>query len=139
MKQQADVQKYQADMANEKQKEQTEQQMRMAEMAFEADQKEKDRQAEIAKTQMQEATKIEVARINAELSAQVEMTREQNRAKPVSQEWDDTGLRESLGAGNEQMAQVLMSLQQTMQALAEGITRPRTVSRGPDGRVNGLQ
>lgn len=139
MKQQAEVQKYQADMMKEQQQAQSDAQMEAAKMAFEAEQKEKDRQLEIAKVQMQEATKIEIAKINAEVGAQVEMVREQNRAKPVSQEWDDTGLKEAVSGGNEQMAQILMSLQQTMQALADGIARPKAIVRGPDGRVVGVQ
>lgn len=139
MKQQAEVQKYQADTMKEGQKTQADMQLKQMELEAQAEQAEKDRQADLAKTQMQEATKLEIARINAEMGAQVEMTREQNRAKPVSQEWDDTGLKETLSQGNEGMAQVLASLQQTMQALAEGITRPKQVIRGPDGRVAGLQ
>lgn len=139
MELQADAQKFQAQTQLDQQQAQQDQQLKAMELQAQAEQAEKDRQADLAKTQMQEATKVAIARINAEYDAQVEMTREQNRAKPVSQEWDDTNLRQTMEMGNGQMAQVLASLQQTMQALAEGITRPKTLVRGPDGRAVGIQ
>jgi hypothetical protein len=139
MKQQADVQKYQAEQVKESQKTQAEMQLKAMELAAEAEQAEKDRQADLAKTQMQEATKLEIAKINADLSAQVEIMREQARQQPVAAQVDDSGIRETMAQGNDSMAQVLASLQQTMQALAEGITRPKSVVRGPDGRVIGVQ
>ena len=128
MKQQSDVQKFQAETQLEQQK-----------LAFEASEKEKDRQLEIAKVQMQEATKIEIAKINAETGAQVEMVREQNRAKPVSQEWDDTGLREAVTGSTQDQIQIMRDLQLTMQALAEAVSRPKMLIRGPDGKATGVQ
>lgn len=135
----AEAQKFQAETQQDQQQEQQNKQFEMAKLQMESDQKEKDRQMELAKTQMQEATKLEIAKINAEYGAQVEMVREQNRAKPVSQEWDDTGLKETLSQGNEGVAQMLQSLQATMQALAEAASRPRQILRGPDQRIIGLQ
>lgn len=139
MKQQAEVQKYQAETMKEQQQTQAEAKLKAAEMAFEAEQKEKDRQMELAKTQIQEATKLEIAKINAEYSAQVEIVREQNRAKPVSQEWDDTGLREVVAGSTQDQIQIMRDLQMTMQVMAEVLKRPKQLVRGPDGRVVGIQ
>lgn len=147
MKQQADVQKYQADMANEKQKEQDEKQARVVEMAFEADQKEKDRQTELAlekykadKEAELAKEKIEADKWKAKLTAETQIYIERMKTSGLAVDPDTGG--SVLDTVRENMSQLLAEQQATSERLMAKLAErsgPKQFPRGPDGKVLGVQ
>ena len=161
MQQQAEMQKLQMESQLEQAKMQAQMQLEKAKQEYQAqenqlkfqleDQRNRaDREMELKVAQMKMMTerntqvmlahinngaKIEVARIGAEDSdgAQAYMS-EEEAAKAMEHPMQP--IANAIGQGNQQMAQAISSLVDTINAQHN---RPKTIIRGPDGRVTGVQ
>jgi hypothetical protein len=94
-----------------------------------------ERNTQVLLAHINNGAKIEVARINSDDSdgAQAYMT-EEDMAK--SMESPMQPIADAIGSGNAQMAQAITALVDTINAQHN---RPKTIVRGPDGRVTGVQ
>jgi hypothetical protein len=94
-----------------------------------------ERNTQVLLAHINNGAKIEVARINSDDSdgAQAYMT-EEDMAK--SMESPMQPIADAIGSGNAQMAQAITALVETINAQHN---RPKTIVRGPDGRVTGVQ
>jgi hypothetical protein len=94
-----------------------------------------ERNTQVLLAHINNGAKIEVARIGSDDSdgAQAYMT-EQDMAK--SMESPMQPIADAIGSGNQQMAQAIAALVQTIN---EQHSRPKTVVRGADGKIIGVQ
>jgi hypothetical protein len=145
---QAEQQKFQAETQADQQKHQATaqaaQQAAMQKMAFDASEAEKDRMAELEKTRMVEATKLAIAQLNAEIQDQTLEKSQSFEAQKLGATFEredrkEQMPREEAQQRDEQMGELLANLQQAIMAMAESMNRPKTVVRGSDGKVVGVQ
>ena len=94
-----------------------------------------ERNTQVMLAHINNGAKIEVARIGADDSdgAQAYMT-EEEAAKAMEHPMQP--IANAIGQGNQQMAQAISALVDTINAQHN---RPKTIIRGPDGRVTGVQ
>jgi hypothetical protein len=160
-KMQADQQKMQAQMQMEQQKMAMQMQLEKAKQEYQAQENQlkfqleeqrnqMDREMEMKVSQMKLMTerntqmllahitngsKIEVARISSdESNGEMAYMTEQDMAK--SMESPMQPIADAIGSGNQQMAQAIAALVQTIN---EQHNRPKTVVRGADGKIIGVQ
>jgi hypothetical protein len=141
---QADQQQKQVELQTDQHKFIAETQLEKQKMIFEANEKEKDRQLEIEKARMSEATKLAIAELNANTQRDaLEKSQGFEAQKLVT-----TFSREDMKSQSEQdkvqekddgMAELLNNLHGAISALGESMNRPKTIIRGPDGKVAGVQ
>jgi hypothetical protein len=94
-----------------------------------------ERNTQVLLAHINNGAKIEVARIGSdESNGEMAYMTEQDMAK--SMESPMQPIADAIGSGNQQMAQAIAALVQTIN---EQNNRPRTIVRGPDGRVTGVQ
>jgi hypothetical protein len=150
MQSQLEQQKLQAQMQLEKAKQEYQAQENQLKFQLEEQRNQMDREMEMKVAQMKMMTerntqvllahinngaKIEVARIGSDDSdgAMAYMT-EQDMAK--SMESPMQPIADAIGSGNQQMAQAIAALVETINAQHN---RPKTVVRGQDGKIIGVQ
>lgn len=150
---QADAQKFQAQTQFEAAKHQMELQQRQAELQQEASIREHELQLEAQKQQMQAQADMAERQHKAELDAQLEQQRMEFErwkaqldaetkvlvaqiAAESKEKSDSTDIGEMTEDANTQNA-LAVALQGFQQALGE-MRQPRTVVRGPDGKVQGI-
>lgn len=137
MKIQADGQKTQATLLADQQKTTAQMQQTMqlerAKMAFESTEREKDRQAELEKARIASATQIELARIGEE--SKRSMTQDDRQFGMQQAQQQEGKQAESKQKESAETAQIVAQLTQTMSGLAQAMSRPLKVVRGPDGRA----
>jgi hypothetical protein len=94
-----------------------------------------ERNTQVLLAHINNGAKIEVARINSDDSdgAQAYMT-EEDMAQAMEHPMQP--IANAIGQGNQQMAQAITALVDTINAQHN---RPKTIVRGPDGRVTGVQ
>lgn len=137
MKLQADQQKTQAQIQADGQKTVSQQeaaaQQQAQQLAHDADQKERDRQLELAKVQLIEANKIELARLNHDSAMQSKATDQHFQAGQAQQQ----EAKEADGKAQETAKRdnVVAELKTLVQGMADAMNRPMTIKRGPDGRA----
>ena len=142
MAQQADAQKFQAETQIEMQKYQSDQQLEMQKMAFEAAEREKDRQLELEKAKMAEATKLAIAQMQTENQSEtLDKSQQFEAQKMVVQQSHEARVNgvEQVEKENSDMAELLVNLNQAIAALGQAINKPKSVVRGPDGKIVGVQ
>jgi hypothetical protein len=132
-KMQAEVHKYQADAQKEK-----------AKLAYDAQQAEQDRAVELEKARMDNATKLAIAQMQIETqNATLDKTQTFEAQKlGATFAREDRATNAPIEAAQErdgQMAELLQNLHMAISALGEAMNRPKTVVRGPDGKVVGVQ
>ena len=94
-----------------------------------------ERNTQVLLAHINNGAKIEVARIGAdESSGEMAYMTEQDMAK--SMESPMQPIADAIGSGNQQMAQAIAALVQTIN---EQHSRPKTVVRGADGKIIGVQ
>jgi len=150
MQSQLEQQKLQAQMELEKAKQEYQAQENQLKFQLEEQRNQMDREMEMKVAQMKSMTerntqvllahinngaKIEVARIGADESdgAQAYMTEE---SMAHAMEHPMQPIANAIGQGNEQMAQAISALVDTINAQHN---RPKTVVRGQDGKIIGVQ
>jgi hypothetical protein len=142
---QADQQDSQSKLQAEQQKFQAEAQLERQRMAFDAAEKEKDRQMELEKTRMEEATKLAIAELNANVQQDTldksQTFEAQKLGATFAQEDKNAQIpeREVLQEREGQMGELMQNLHMAISALGQAMSRPKTVIRGPDGKVVGVQ
>ena len=134
MTMQAEIHKYQADAQREK-----------AKLAYDATQAEQDRAVELEKARMDNATKLAIAELQAD---------SQNKSLDKTQSFEAQKLgatfaredknsqipeREQMQEREGQMGELLQNLQSAISSLGEAMSRPKSVVRGPDGKIAGVQ
>lgn len=141
-----EVQKEQIRVQADAQKFQAQSQLDVQKAQFDAAESEKDRQAELFKAIEVERIKqqAETERKAMELQAQregVAVGAQVNFRQPELE-----GVAQTIGAAQSEVAQAFQMFMQSQEqqtqmlaALLESINRPKTVIRGPDGRVAGVQ
>jgi hypothetical protein len=142
MEQQADAQKFQAETQIEMQKYQSDKQLEMQKMAFEASEREKDRQLELEKAKMAEATKLAIAQMQVENQNEtLDKSQQFEAQKMVVQQSHEARVNgvEQVEKENSDMAELLVNLNQAIAALGQAINKPKSVVRGPDGKIVGVQ
>lgn len=138
VKAQADKEKTQMTLQADAQKFQAQSHLDAQKQAAESNEKERDRQLEAAIAQMQEATKVAIAELNANASKETAMHAETMRAQPVKAEVDNTKVQQAVEKNGADTAEVLRNLTEAMNVLGQQLSRPKTIIRGADGRVAGM-
>lgn len=135
---QADHEKTQAQLAADAQKFQAQAAMDREKRDFEAVQKELDRQSAERIAEMSEATKVTIANLTASLTArgqdQSAISDQANRDQAAQSDAQSAPAKPKASTED-----VLAALTETMAGLAEAMSRPKTIIRGADGRVSGVQ
>lgn len=164
MRQQAEAQKLQAEQAHSAQIEQGKQQLEAAKLQHSAqlEQMKAEHQSQQEamrlefdrwKAQLDAETKIAVAQIQAETSLQTsQMSSEttlKTSAMSASNDAEEVGedgsrkptnaLSQLVEAVNTNFTQLLQAQTDSHKEMMQTLSRPRTVVRGPDGRVQGVQ
>jgi hypothetical protein len=134
MEQQADAQKFQAETQIEMQKYQADKQLEMQKMAFEAAEREKDRQLELQKAEMAEATKLAIAKMQAEnQEKQMDKSQQFEAQKMVVQQSHEARVNgvDQVEKENTDMNELMQNLIVALGTLQQAISRPRVPVRDP--------
>lgn len=130
---QADAQKFQADAM-----------LKREERQFQASEAEKQRDLDFEKAKMSEATKLAIAEMNRETTLETTDKSQQFEAGKMQVEMQREDQKSQMEGQKEQekddgMKELLNNLQGAIQALAQGMSKPKQVVRGPDGKIVGVQ
>jgi hypothetical protein len=141
---QADQQKTQATLQAEAEKFQAEAELERQRIVAQGIENEKNRQSDLEKARMSEATKLAIAEMNRSTTMETTAASQNFEAQKLGA----TFQREDQKAQQEQsktqekddgMSELLNNLQGAIKSLAEGMNRPKSVIRGPDGKIAGVQ
>jgi hypothetical protein len=144
----ADAQKTQAQLAADVQKAQLDAELEQQKMAMAAAQEAQRLEFERWKAELDAQTKIAIEQMKLEGQAQLEgiraqfgMHAEQYRAETTDQleEKKIRLTREPPVERDMAIAESLSRLGESMESLAESMSKPKSVVRGPDGRIAGVQ
>ena len=141
-KQQADVQKFQAQTTIDMQKAKEASAQESQRMVFEAEQKEKELSAEYAYKQWEFTEKM--AYEKWKLDRECDMQREMKTMdrETAGQTLDANAHQKASDRVGQELAPIMDRLQELSeqnQALHAHVTAPRTIKRGPDGRATGVE
>jgi hypothetical protein len=134
----------QMDLLADQQKFQATAQLEREKRAFEASEAEKDRAVELEKSVRSEATKLAIAELNAENQNQSLDKTQTFEAQKLGATFarEDRAIQQPIEAAKEkddQMAELLQNLHAAISSLGEAMSRPKTVIRGPDQKIIGVQ
>lgn len=147
IKAQADAQQNQAKLQAEQQKFAAQAHLDQQKMASEAAEREKDRQAELERARMSEATKLAIAELQANSAAQQTESGQNFEAQKMVAgfEREDSktqAVEQKVQEKDDGMSELVSNFQQAigiMTQLADRMSKPKQVIRGPDGKVIGVQ
>jgi hypothetical protein len=139
MKLKADQQKFQAQAQLDQQKAQADLQQEQLRSANDVEIERQKIMAQMEleqyKAQLEAQTTLEKARIDAEAKMAMEQIKAANQAPPASVNVNN----DPNGDFSNTLATMMEQQQQNMQQIAELLSRPKQIIRGPDGRALGVQ
>ena len=141
MEQQRDTQAMQLKAQTDQMKMQQEAQMAEQQQAHEQFMEQSKQQFEQWKSEFETAAKVTIAQISAKTQMDAALMAAESAANTAtSQELsDDVGVEPSEPDHLGKLADMHGQTLQAIQGMAEAISKPKTIIRGPDGRVSGVE
>jgi hypothetical protein len=125
---------------NRQEMEAQQQQARMTmEMELDRVKSEAQMQIEREKAQLQAQIQIEIARINADSRLNAAQLQAQTQLTPQQEQASDAAVTEKEEVKGPDSNTVLATALQGFQQAIQGMNRPRTIRRGPDGKAEGIE